>query len=340
MSRQPHDPDDDVANDEALSDLLREVGARGLPTQDAMNEVRQAVHAQWRELVDERRRRNRKLAYGVAASIAVAVLAVAFSLRFTSALPVQVASVTRIDGALQVDHGGRGEWRTVTVGENLSTGDVLRTDDGTRAALELGRGVSVRLDVGSLVQLAGQSRVVLDHGGIYVDAVPQVPVPQPLVIETAYGAVHHLGTQYQVRTERDSIEVSVREGRVEIVSAAGTHHGVAGEQLVIPRDGAISRTTISPHDMDWQWAARMAPAFDIDRQPLASFLSWIARETGKELVYATSEVQMRAEQLILRGSVNDLAPEQALAAVLATTPLKYSETAAAIEIQPSAGKYE
>jgi len=334
MSKQPHNPGDDVANDETLSDLLREVGARDLPTQDVMGEVRQAVHAEWRALVEERRRRNRKLVYGLAASIAVAVLAVAFSVRFTSAPPVQVASVTRIDGALQVDHGGNGEWRPVTVGEHLSTGDVLRTDDGTRAALGFGEGVSVRVDVGSLVRLAAQSRIVLDHGGIYVDAAPQVPAPQPLVIETAYGSVHHLGTQYQVRTARDGIEVSVREGRVEIVSAGGTHSGVAGEQLVIPREGAVSRMTISPHDPDWQWATRVAPAFDIDRQPLASFLGWIARETGKQIVYATPETQIRAEQLILRGSVNDLAPDQALAAVLATTPLKYSETPEAIQVQP------
>lgn len=333
MNKQPRNPGDDVANDDTISHLLREVGARDLPAQDLMNEVRQAVHAEWRTLVEERRRRNRKLAYGVAASVAIAVLAVAFSLRFTSVPTVQVASITRIDGVLQVDRGGNGEWRTVTVGENLSTGDVLRTDDGTRAALEFGKGVSVRLDVGSLLQLAAQSQVVLDHGGIYVDAVPQVPAVPPLVIETAYGSVHHLGTQYQVRTARDGIEVSVREGRVEIVSAGVTHSGVAGEQLVIPREGGISRTVISPHDTGWQWATRVAPAFDIDRQPLANFLNWIARETGKQLVYATPEVQAHAEQLILRGAVDDLAPEQALAAVLATTPLKYSETAATIRIQ-------
>ncbi len=332
MSKQPHDPGDDSVSDETIGHLLREVGARDLPTPEVMNEVRQAVHAEWRILVDERRRRNRKLAYGVAASIAVAALAVAFSLKFTAAPAVQVAAVTRIDGPLQVDHGGNGEWRTVSVGENLSNGDVLRTDGGTRAALELGKGVSVRIDVGSLVQLAARSRIVLDHGGVYVDAEPQVPAA-PLVIETAYGSVHHLGTQYQVRTGRDSIEVGVREGRVEIVSAGGTHSGVAGEQLVIPREGAISRTALSPHDMSWQWATRMAPMFAIDRQPLASFLNWIARETGKELVYDSPEAQTRAEQLILRGSVDDLAPEQALAAVLATTPLRYSETAAAIRIR-------
>src|SRR5690606_24637547 len=118
MNKRSHNPGDDVANDETLSDLLREVGARDLPTQDATNEVRETVHAEWRVLVEERRRRNRKLVYGLAASIVVAVFAVTLSVRLTSTPPVQVASITRVDGALQVDHGGDGEWRPVAVGEH------------------------------------------------------------------------------------------------------------------------------------------------------------------------------------------------------------------------------
>src|SRR5437868_866685 len=107
MSKQFHNAGDDAANDESISDLLREVGARNLPTPTMMDEVRQAVHAEWQGLVEQRRRRTRNVVYGVAASVAVAVLGVAIGLRFVSSPPVQVASVTRVDGALQVDHGGK-----------------------------------------------------------------------------------------------------------------------------------------------------------------------------------------------------------------------------------------
>src|SRR5437868_866688 len=90
---------------------------------------------------------------------------------------------------------------------------------------------------------------------------------------------------------RGAASRSWREGRVEVVNTSGAHSGVAGEQLVIPRDGAITRTAISPHDPTWQWVTRVAPGFDIDRQPLASFLDWIARETGKQIDYATPDVR-------------------------------------------------
>ncbi|HEY5810959.1 MAG TPA: hypothetical protein VIT67_23510, partial [Povalibacter sp.] len=81
------------------------------------------------------------------------------------------------------------------------------------------------------------------------------------------------------------------------------------------------------------WATNIAPVFDIERQPLSEFLEWVARETGKQLVYATPEVRARAEQLILRGSVSNLPPEQAFAAVLATTPFTHLDTASEIRIQ-------
>ena len=93
------------------------------------------------------------------------------------------------------------------------------------------------------------------------------------------------------------------------------------------------RAAVSPQDARWQWATSIAPVFEIERQPLSQFLDWVARETGKHLEYADDEVRARAEQLILRGSVRDLAPEQALAAVLATTPFTQTQSPSAIRIQ-------
>lgn len=330
MSSQTDSPDTD---DAAIDQLLREVGARDLPAADVMNEVRQAVHDEWRAMVAQRTRRNRLIAYAVAASVAVVALAVTISLQFTATPPNPVALVARVEGVLQVDPVGSGDWHAVKTGEQVAAGDVIRTDAGTRAALDFGNGVSVRVDTGSLVSLAAADRVVLDHGRLYVDADPRFATRQPLTIETAYGSVRHLGTQYQVRTARNGIEVGIREGRIEVTNASGTHAGAAGEQLIIQQEGTVTRATISPQDERWQWATHVAPPFDIDHQPLASFLDWIARETGRQLVYATPEVQSGAQQLILRGSISDLAPEQALTAVVATTPFALAETATTIQVQ-------
>ena len=58
-----------------------------------------------------------------------------------------------------------------------------------------------------------------------------------------------------------------------------------------------------------------------------------ARELGKTLEYESDDVRVRAETLVLRGSVQDLSPEQALAAVLATTPFQQQQTASIIRIR-------
>lgn len=319
-------------DDEGIEQLLREVGARNLPASDVMAEVRDAVHGEWRQMVEQRVRRKRFIGYAIAASVAAVALAVTFTVLFVSRPAVMLVQVARVAGSLQVAPAGFGEWHSVLPGEQIKTGDTIRTDEGSSAALELGNGVSLRIDAGSLIEFAAVDRIALAHGAVYVDADPRVGTARALIVDTPYGSVRHLGTQYLVRTARNEIEVSIREGRVEIENAAGTHTGTAGEQLRVPREGDLSRRTISPHDPVWQWASRIAPPFNIERQPLTTFLGWIARETGKQVVYATPEVQSQAAQLILRGSVDELSPEQALVAVLAPTSFEHRETNATIEI--------
>jgi ferric-dicitrate binding protein FerR (iron transport regulator) len=127
--------------------------------------------------------------------------------------------------------------------------------------------------------------------------------------------------------------VSVREGRVAVAGKRGTVQLTVGERLSYSEQGEIGRDTISQRDSSWEWAMQTAPAFDIDNHSLASFLDWLARETGRTVVYATPAAHAQAEQLVLRGSVADLTPDQALAAVLATTPFAYRQTDTAIEIR-------
>jgi ferric-dicitrate binding protein FerR (iron transport regulator) len=331
-----HDPIDNDADDESIRQLLREAGTRDLPPAHVMNEVRQAVHAEWREVVKAKRRRSRFVGYGIAASVAIAAIAATLALRLMTATAEPVAQVARVDGALQVALDGAERWRVVKVGERLNVGALLRTDAGTRAALDFGHGVSVRIDDGSLIELKSAQQLALESGAVYVDAVPQSDPqqapPPSLAIETLYGSVRHLGTQYQVRTQRDGLEISVREGRIEIAGQRGLIQAGAGEQLVLTND-RLDRSAIAATDPRWEWASDIAPVFDIERQPLASFLDWVARETGKHIVYATPEASQRAATLILRGSVRNLPPDQALNAVLATTPFRHLDDATQIRIE-------
>ncbi|MEO8225304.1 MAG: hypothetical protein ABI661_10915, partial [Gammaproteobacteria bacterium] len=156
-----------------------------------------------------------------------------------------------------------------------------------------------------------------------------------LQIDSAFGSTRHLGTQYEVRVTPAQMLVSVREGRVAVdgAAAAGTRSIVqAGEQLRISDAGAVARGKIGKRDPRWNWIAGVTPSFAIEDRQLSEFLSWVCRETGRDLSYDSPGVEAAAGQIILRGSVSGLSPDEALVAVMATTSLDYSDTGGRLTI--------
>ena len=311
--------------DEAgIEELLRQVGARDEPDAGVMREVEAAVHAEWQSMLQERQRKRRFVTFGIAASVLLAIGAASLGVRYLApSEPTPVAQITRVDGHLLV----RPEAQTVqeiAVAQSVATGETIQTDDRSRAALLFGDGVSVRLDHGTIVKVASAEELVLTAGALYVDS--QGPNPQQLTIRTDAGSVRHVGTQYQVRTHADEMEVSVREGRVMIANAAGTSSGVAGERIRVTPRGEIVRSTVPAHDPTWQWAAHAAPLFDINERTFAAFADWVARETGRKVVYSSNAAQSAANDLTLRGSIAGLDPDTALNAVLSTTQLRRYQT--------------
>jgi ferric-dicitrate binding protein FerR (iron transport regulator) len=307
------------SDDSGIEELLRQVGARDEPGADVMREVQAAVHAEWQSMVQERRARRRFVVSGIAASAVLAIALSIFGVRYLTPAPVEVAQVTRIDGHLQVRPQAQAA-REIDVAQNVSTGETLQTGGESRAALQFGDALSLRLDHDTTVTIAASDEIELTAGAVYVDS--QADNPQILTIRTDAGTVRHVGTQYQVRTHADGMTVSVREGRVIIANAAGTSSGVAGERIQVTPRGQILRSTVAAHDPAWQWAAHAAPLFDINDRTLATFLDWVSRETGRRVVYASQAARSAASDLKLRGSIAGLDPETALSAVLSTTQLR------------------
>jgi len=299
------------------------VGARDEPSADMMLEVQAAVHAEWQSMLRARRTRRQFIAVGIAASAVLAVGVAFFGVRHMAPTPTQVAQIMRIDGHLLVRPQGQTA-RELAVAQSVSTGETIQTDDRSRAALQFGAAVSLRLDQGTIVKVASADELVLTAGALYIDSQEQNP--QELTVRTDAGSVRHVGTQYEVRTHADDMVVSVREGRVMIANAAGTSSGVAGEEIRVTPRGQIVRGSVAAHDPRWQWAARTAPQFDINDHTLAVFLEWVARETGRKVVYASSAAQSAANGLKLRGSIVGLDPDTALNAVLSTTQLHRYQT--------------
>lgn len=315
--------DSEEPDDGGIEELLRQVGGRSEPSLEMTSAVRDAVHAEWQAVVRARKKQQRTVAFAMAAGIGCMALATMFALRVMSPAAVQVATVMRLDGHLR---SVGDDAREIAVGDRLETGETLRTDAQTHAALDFGRGLSVRIDADSTFKVAATDKLVLDAGALYIDAAATPQGPTALNIETVAGSVRHLGTQYQVRVAGESVVVSVREGRVEVSGAHGTNVGEAGEQLRLSPGGDVQRSPLAATDASWQWAANAAPLFQIADQSLSAFLNWVARETGRKLVYRNSHAQSLAESVRLRGSIEGLDVETALAAVLSTTSLRRYET--------------
>ncbi len=131
-----------------------------------------------------------------------------------------------------------------------------------------------------------------------------------------------MGTQYEVRLVDSGTRIRVREGRVQFSAPGGVRVvGEAGTQLTILADGEARSEAIARSGADWSWIGRVAPQFAIENRTLPEFLQWASRELGQEVVYATPASRAEAAAIRLRGSIEGLAPDAALAAVLSTTRL-------------------
>jgi ferric-dicitrate binding protein FerR (iron transport regulator) len=304
--------------DAEIAELLRHAGARVEPPADVMREVQAAVHAEWQQVVQARQRRRRTFVWAAAAAVGALAIGVTVTLQRSDVQQQPIATLQRADGEIFVAADGT-DWNRLQDGQPIAVGDTVRSE--ARAALRFDNGVALRIDRGTVLQVKAADRLALNVGALYVDSPPGLGA-STLVIDTHSGSVRHIGTQYLVRTRPDGIDVSVREGRVLIEHATSNSTAAAGERLALSRQGVVERSTISASDAQWLWASEIAPPFVIENQPLSTFLAWVARETGRTLVYESTLAESTAAGVILHGSIEGLAPDVALATVLMTTSLQ------------------
>lgn len=310
-------------DDSDIQRVLKAAGKRDDPPDDLARYVRAAVQAEWSAVVAERRKHYRRwISMAAAAGIAVAAIGVWLARSSVDARPVTVASVARISGDVKVVAGFWNRAQPVSTAQALQAGESLVTGKDGRAALALGQGVSVRLDYDTKLAFNDAHVFEVTQGTVYVDSQTKGQTEFPLQIDTPAGSVKHLGTQYEVKINGSNVRIRIREGTVMIMPRqGGSQRGEAGEQLLVAADGHVDRTAIGVGDAQWAWVAETAPPFEIDGRRLPEFLAWASRELGKRIVFATPDTELAAQRVVLSGSVSDLAPREAISAVLSTTSL-------------------
>jgi ferric-dicitrate binding protein FerR (iron transport regulator) len=299
-------------DEDATARLLRLAGPRPLAPAERASRVRAAVHQQWREVM-RRRIVRRRAAAGLAALAAAGVAAAFFVPRSDVALPPTeiLARVERVEGSLPL------------AGAVLREGEWVETTAATRAALRLTDGTSVRLDASSRMRLLSPVAIELAQGGLYIDTKRE---SAGLEVRTAVGTARDIGTQFETRLTDGALRVRVRTGVVELRPRGGDAVTArAGTELTL-RDNEVARRSVSRDGREWDWAAALAPGFDIEGRSVAAFLEHVSREHGWSLRYADAALARDASSIILHGSVAGLAPEDALGAALATSSLVHRVT--------------
>ena len=306
-----------------LDRLLHVAGPRVQPPEDLEREVRAAVHREWRAVVTARARRRRFAQVAIAAGLGAVALTV-WLLNQAPTPPVVVASIERLIEGGTVTSEGPASAQPLAEKQELHAGATLSTGVNGGVLIRLTDGISVRLDRNSIVRLASRDEITLNAGALYVDA--GTTAHSELRVQTPAGMVRHVGTQYEVRLVDSGTRIRVREGRVQFSAPGGARVvGEAGTQLTILADGEAHSEAIALSGADWSWIGRVAPQFVIENRTLPEFLQWASRELGREVVYATPATREEAAGIHLRGSIEGLAPDAALAAVLSTTRLTSTE---------------
>lgn len=157
----------------------------------------------------------------------------------------KIATVKTIDRAAK--NGGAGlerkagnDWRPVRADDTLDAGTELRTDERTRAAIELADGTRFTLDHNTTIAFdASDARKTKLVAGRIVADVIHVD-NQPAVIDTPAGRVDVVGTKFALTATPKLTVVQVVRGEVILTTTSGSKDSVrAGEEGVID-NGALA----------------------------------------------------------------------------------------------------
>lgn len=339
-------PTDETDRDEqTMARLLRLSGSRASVSKDAESRVYARVLREWqaatrapeservyrrvhREWSRSSRRpgRFRRFAVPMAAAAATLIVAVIVMQQPpVDSLPAPIGSIARVSGGATA--GGP------AAGDPVRAGDRLATAKGEGIGIALRDGESVRLDENTTLVAVDRDHFRLLRGRIYADTGDFLYRQRALVVDTAFGAVTDVGTQFVVALDDERLDVAVREGRVDVVRDDEKYVAVAGERLGVSRDDGATVAPVALRGAFWDWATVLAPPFELENKSLLDFLRWAARETGRELVFANDDLRMAAMRIDLHGSVADFTPLEALESVMSGTRLHYRVEADRIVIE-------
>lgn len=306
----------DALDEQQLERILKKAGPRLLPPEDVKHEIKSSVHAAWREEVEISRRAKKTRWMGIAASVAIIVSVSMFQLQ--EEMPESIASV---DGSMNtVEIYSNDHWE-ILAGDSVGRFSRIRTGNDAYLSLTLASGMNVRLDQNTEVALIGADILNLEKGNVYVDSYGHRP-GKGFVVNTGFGSVSDIGTQFAVAAHEDGWNIQVREGAVMVHDNEINTLLKIGDRITISANDVMTANKVEPDDASWKWAENVTPLFVIEGRSLDDYLHWMARETGRKIKYRTELARSEAISTILHGSIEGMQPGESLSDVLSSTELE------------------
>lgn len=313
--------------DDAVEVLLQQAEPRSAPPIVDERVVRDAVHAEWQAVTGRRSVRRRIGHFAIAATVLLAVGAAFNTFRVDGVAPLQVATISKSHGSIYL-LGEQSELHQLPDLASILAGQTIITGGDAGVGLEWGDGGSLRIDANTRAEFQSTNTVYLHSGRLYFDSrttnliagISIEPAAKAtnsrhsgpaLEIKTVHGMVTHLGTQYMIYSDEDTLSISVRDGEVAVDGLNFDGTAVAGQQLTISGTGRPALANIAAYGHAWEWVEAIAPLTQLDGKTVHEFLRWVSYQTGLELRFESSVAEQVANAELLRGTV-DTEPMNAL----------------------------
>jgi ferric-dicitrate binding protein FerR (iron transport regulator) len=314
--------------------LRESLEVRALSPQ-ALARIRRATEAEWREHV-VLPVRQRWVAPALAASVAALAISLAwiFLVRGAATPGDLFARLESSQAPGVIERLPLWRGKALPAGAEIRAGQELEASGAALLTFSDhgARGGNLRVAAGTALEVVASDLVRLERGEMYVDIPPDARPRVRFAVVTGAGEFRHVGTQFALSVHEGTTRLRVREGSVQWQAADGESFVEAGTEVVIDSNHGVTRRALDTAGTHWSWAESIAPTMDIEGRPLAEFLEWIARETGRKLVIADEAARTQVAAIRMHGDVHGLDPMQALNAVMSSTTLRFDLPAGVIRV--------
>lgn len=306
-------------DDSFLEQLLKNAGKRPEPDAETAREVFSATKHAWQEAVQEKKRQQRKRVGGGLAVAAALVLALGFFTTTFKPVGMPVAVIARSSGEVFIS--GK------SASDKIRAGDIVNTGSSGFVVVDLGGKTSLTLAANTSLVIDSGDRLTLRKGKMYFDSQDRA---QQVLVQTDWGDIVDIGTQYEVTSGISGMELAVREGEVTMALEGEVHQARAddtkGDILLVTSAKDVDKSEVSTIDARWNWVLPGIKTYNIDGISVFDLLSWTSRTTGKRILYTSDAIKSSAQKTRLSGGeINATLIAETLPLVLETTQFRFEE---------------